>query len=199
MGKKKKTKETVDKKKTVKTEKPKAGSNNKKPIILFCIAIAAIMAIYFWIYNQPFFDAINLPIVKGYAWIGHKILNIFGQGTSFENTVIINKIFQIDISKGCDAVTPTILFLAAVLTFPIAFKLKTPALLIAPLALAALNVIRIVSLFLIGVYAPSFFEFAHIELWQVIFIVFCFIGWLYWLIWANKKKMVASEQPTTDE
>ena len=179
-----------------KKKNQKKKANEKRPIILFSLAIAAIMAIYFWIYNQPFFDAINLPIVKGYAWIGHKFLNLFGQGTAFEKTVIMNKIFQIDISKGCDAVTPTILFLAAVLTFPIAFKLKTPALIVAPLALAALNVIRIVSLFLIGVYARDFFEFAHIELWQVIFIVFCFIGWVYWLIWANKKKMADDRRLT---
>jgi exosortase/archaeosortase family protein len=164
-------------------------ADRKKSIVLFCIAITVIMAVYFWIYNQPFFDAVNLPIVKGYAWIGHKVLNLFGQATSFDQTVILNKIFSIDISKGCDAVTPTILFLAAVLTFPIGFKLKWPALLIAPLALAALNTIRIVSLFLIGVYAPSFFEFAHIELWQALFIVFCFVGWVYWLVWANKQRM----------
>lgn len=188
MGKKKKTKQTDSKESLKKETDERKIAPNKRPIILFCLALAAIMAIYFWMYNQPFFDIINLPIVKGYAWIGHKVLNLFGQSTTFEQTVIMNKIFSIDISKGCDAVTPTILFLAAVLVFPISFKWKTPALIIAPLALAALNIIRIVSLFLIGVYAPDFFEFAHIELWQVIFIVFCFVGWVYWLIWANKKK-----------
>lgn len=149
------------------------------------------MVVYFWIYNQSFFDVVNLPIVKGYAWIGSKILNIFGQDSVNEGSYIANRLFSMDISKGCDALTPTLLFLAAVLAFPIAFRYKIPALLIAPPALAMLNILRIISLFLIGAYWPTMFEFAHIELWQVVFIVFCFIGWVYWLIWANKKKSLA--------
>lgn len=146
------------------------------------------MAVYFWIYNQPFFDVVNLPVVKGYAWIGSVLLNIFAQGTISDGSYIASDLFSMDISKGCDAITPTLLFMSAVIAFPIAFRLKIPALLIAPPALALLNIIRIISLFLIGSYLPSMFEFAHIELWQVIFILICFIGWVYWLLWANKKK-----------
>ena len=186
---KKGNKKSAKRRKTSTAASGKTGlPKNRMPIIYFVLKLGAVMVAYFWIYNQTFFDAVNLPVVKAYAWIGSKLLNIFGQATTFTDTFIANDLFSMDISKGCDAITPTVLFMAAVLAFPMPFKWKIPALLIAPPALALLNVIRILSLFLIGAYAPSMFEFAHIELWQVLFIVVCFIGWVYWLIWANKKK-----------
>ena len=62
---------------------------------------------------------------------------------------ISNADFSLNIGRGCDAVSPTILFLGAILVYPTAFANKWKALLIAPFAFALLNLIRIVSLFLL--------------------------------------------------
>ncbi|MCO6477230.1 MAG: archaeosortase/exosortase family protein [Phaeodactylibacter sp.] len=161
---------------------------NRSPILLFCLGLALIMAVYFWFYHQDFFNTyIYLPVVHFYADWGSRLLALLGQGATNTGPLISNSEFSINIGKGCDALTPTVLFLAAVLIFPIGFRAKWPALLLAPLGIALLNFLRIISLFLIGIYAPSFFELAHIEIWQAVFIAACFLAWVYWLSRATKK------------
>ena len=160
----------------------------RSPILLFCIGLAFIMALYFWAYHQDFFNTyFYLPVVHFYADWGSRLLALMGQGTSHTGALIANSEFSINIGKGCDALTPTVLFMAAVLIFPIAFRPKIPALLLAPVGIALLNFLRITSLFLIVIYVPSFFELAHIEIWQAVFIAICFLAWVYWLGWASKK------------
>lgn len=163
----------------------KPASSGRKSILYFTIGMAVIMLVYFWISFQPFFsDYINEPILKGYAWLTGMVLNVFGFGTWVEGTSLSNDLFSMNVQKGCDGVTATFLVLAATLAFPILFKWKIRALIAGPLALALLNLIRLISLFLIGIYLPDFFEIAHVEIWQVLFIVAAVLGWLYWAVWA---------------
>ena len=48
----------------------------------------------------------------------------------------------------------------------------------------AVNVVRICSLYFVGVYAPSIFDVAHIDVWPVVIILAAageFVGWTYWM------------------
>jgi exosortase/archaeosortase family protein len=108
--------------------------------------------------------------------------------TKSHETFISSNEFTLNVGKGCDALSPLVLLLAGILTFPITFKYKIPALVVAPIAVFILNLVRIISLYFIGLSLPDFFEIAHVEIWQTLFIVACLIGWLYWLIWATKKQ-----------
>ena len=44
-----------------------------------------------------------------------------------------------------------------------------------------LNLVRVVVLFLIGVYAPQYFDESHVYVSQTIFIVMVAIFWLLWI------------------
>lgn len=187
MSKKKKSKRGI-KKKTQKTDsnflkKWWDSQQKRKKIIKFVLALTGIMTIYFSFSFTDFFENnINFPILKGYAHVGNSLLHLFGLETFVEGTYIRNSIFSMNIGKGCDAVSPTILFMTAILIYPTAFSNKWKWLLIAPFAFALLNLVRIISLFLIGSYVPSIFDFAHIEFWQGVFILITILAWFYWLI-----------------
>ena len=56
------------------------------------------------------------------------------------------------------------------------------------LALAVLNLIRIVTLFLIGVYFRKFFHMMHIDVWQALFILLTISLWFLWAWWATGAK-----------
>jgi len=46
--------------------------------------------------------------------------------------------------------------------------------------LQLMNLVRIITLYLIGIYLPAFFNSAHLELWPTAFIVVAivlFVGW----------------------
>jgi len=87
------------------------------------------------------------------------------------------------IRRGCDAVEPTWLYCAAVLAFPAPFFRKFLGVLAGIILLQALNLVRIVTLYWIGIHLPAFFNSAHMEIWPTIFIITAitlFVGWKGW-------------------
>jgi len=55
-----------------------------------------------------------------------------------------------------------LIFLASVLAYPATWKEKLLGLAVGQPVLVVLNVVRVVSLFIIGVYAPTIFRAAHV-------------------------------------
>jgi len=186
-------KEKKEKKSNQKKKKSRSKSQKSRlPLIKFVLGMVVVMILFFAVSSTEFFEnVINLPLVMGYAAVGSFILNIFGLGTEvFEGTRVVSSAFNMNVAKGCDAVSPTILFMAAIAVYPTAFSNKWKWLLLAPFGLGLLNVVRIVSLYLLGVYAPSLFDFAHYEFWQGAFILFTIAAWFYWLLSILNKKQV---------
>ena len=56
--------------------------------------------------------------------------------------------------------------------------------------LATVNILRIVSLYLVGVYYVQAFDFVHGELWQLLFILLPLVLWLGWLKAAMRRAEV---------
>jgi exosortase/archaeosortase family protein len=92
------------------------------------------------------------------------------------------------IGKGCDGLEPTALFAAAVLAFSAPILLKLPALAIGIPLLVVLNLLRIVSLYLVGVYHPALFHTIHIDVWQALFILVGSVFFGLWILWATRSR-----------
>jgi exosortase/archaeosortase family protein len=74
------------------------------------------------------------------------------------------------------------------LTFPAKLKNKFIGLLYGIVFLLLINLVRIISLFLTGLYFPKAFPLMHEDIWQGLFI-FCVIGlMIFWIRWAGKEK-----------
>jgi exosortase/archaeosortase family protein len=76
-----------------------------------------------------------------------------------------------------------ILFGAAVLGFPSTWRRRLSGLAAGFAFLAGLNLVRLCSLYFVGVYFPDAFEFAHRELWPLLLVVAAlgaFAGWAGW-------------------
>ena len=72
---------------------------------------------------------------------------------------------------------------AAVLAFPASWKSRLAGLGLGILAIQAVNLVRVVALFLTGVYFPRIFDTSHTVIWQTVVILF---GVLLWIFWANR-------------
>ena len=70
---------------------------------------------------------------------------------------------------------------------PSAFRRKLPGLFIGTLVLLAVNLVRIVSLFLTGVYYPKAFDAMHADVWQILFILLAIVFWALWVQWASRR------------
>ena len=140
----------------------------KKKIIIYGFSFFVLVIFFAWLGDQPFFEEFSKPILSVYSAVSSFFLNILGQGTRASGDIISSPGFSISIKKGCDALAPMALYSVAILSFPVAFKYKWKGIIVGLVALFFLNVIRIVTLYLIGAYARPLFDFAHVQLWQVI-------------------------------
>jgi exosortase H (IPTLxxWG-CTERM-specific) len=169
---------------------------DKNPILKFVLVFALLLALFYAASLAPVFKRTLFPAyLRGYASAASWILNLLGQHTTAPDTVISSWRFSVDIHRGCDAVDPTALFVAAVLAFPVAWRRKLPGVAIGVALLALLNLVRVVSLFLVGVYFPRVFELTHAEIWQTCFILAALVLWALWIRWAVRAAPSAVHAP----
>jgi exosortase/archaeosortase family protein len=122
------------------------------------------------------------------AKVSGSLLAGLGQEITVTGVSISSPIFSANIIRGCDAVEAIALYVCAVIAFPFPFLKKLSGMIAGTLLLLILNLIRIVSLFLIGVYSRRIFDLMHIDVWQAIFIFFAVLLWILWLLWATRSQ-----------
>jgi exosortase H (IPTLxxWG-CTERM-specific) len=88
--------------------------------------------------------------------------------------------FAVTIEAGCNGVEAMLVLLAGILAFPASWKLKLIGLGIGFVAIQALNLVRIVSLFYLGQWNAQWFEWAHLYVWQALIMLDALIVWLLW-------------------
>ena len=159
----------------------------KLPVIFFVLGFLVLMVLFYVFWLSSFCQSHIQPhIVSVNARVSSLILNIFGMRTHARNETIFSSGFSISIAKGCDAIEAMALFTSALLTFPARWNYKLTGFCAGIVILFTLNIIRIVSLFLTGVYFHKAFEFMHVEVWQVLFILFAIGLWIFWIKWSRK-------------
>lgn len=166
---------------STKTRKFSAELKDRLPILKFIAAFILFTIMFYLMTTADWFESIRQPLIRVYTYMSSIVLNIFGMNTSSDGSVLSSARFSVNVKEGCDAVAPTLLFVTAVLVFPVAWRHKFKGLLYGIPALTVLNLIRIISLFLIGIYAPALFDFMHVEFWQAVFILLTVLLFIYWL------------------
>ena len=162
---------------------------SRGPILKFWLGFVGVMALFYVFTIQPFYiENIQQPVSSFFASVTAGILNVFGQEATAKGMDIISPAYSLSIKKGCDSIAPIMLVVTGVLLFPAEWKKKIIGIGIGIGALFLLNLIRIISLYYIGIHAPDLFEFMHVEFWQVVFIGLAILYFFYWLNWATKPK-----------
>ena len=110
-------------------------------------------------------------------------LSVLGEAVRVEGVSLYSPQLNMQIVSECTAITPTIVFGAAVLAFPSSVSVKLKGLLLGIVALYLINLVRVVSLYYIGIHAPDQMEFAHIVVWQALMALSA-IG--LWSLWAAR-------------
>jgi exosortase/archaeosortase family protein len=153
----------------------------KAPVLSFGLKFGLLILLLYLLLDLPAGDRLLYVYLEANAWLAHSLLNLFGQHSQLtEGVVIRSSQFSMAIRRGCDAVEPTWLVCAAMIAFPAPLSKKLGGILAATLALQTLNIVRLLTLYWIGVHWPSFFNSAHMELWPTIFILVAIVLFLLW-------------------
>jgi exosortase H (IPTLxxWG-CTERM-specific) len=98
--------------------------------------------------------------------------------------------FGVAIMPGCNGVEAVIILVAAILAFPAPWKAKLIGLCVGIVAIQAVNLIRIISLFYLGQWNMKWFEFSHLYLWQALIMLDVLVVWLLWVRYLARKGMI---------
>lgn len=137
-------------------------------------------------------DHVIEPLTAGIARVSGVVLDLIGQDVTMHGTVIKNSRFAVNIRNGCNGVEAMLIFLAAVLAFPASWRSRLIGLGLGILAIQVVNLVRVVALFLTGIYFPALFDASHTVVWQTLVIL---SGVLLWILWANRFAAPAPAEP----
>ncbi len=149
-------------------------------LILFVLILGASFTL---ISFNPVNDRVIEPFTAAIARAGGATLNLLGQQTTMNGTVIRSERFAVNIRNGCNGVEAMLIYFAAVLAFPATWKSRLLGVGLGFVAIQLVNLIRVVALFLTGVYLPKLFDSSHTVIWQTVVIL---SGVLLWILWANR-------------
>jgi exosortase H (IPTLxxWG-CTERM-specific) len=139
-----------------------------------------LLLFYVVVMPEPVDRNVIVPFSHVLAVVSGGVLNLFAQHVHVTGTVIAGPAFAVDIKNGCNGIEAVVFLCAAIAAFPASWRARLLGILAACTIIEGLNVIRIVSLYLIGRYRPSAFGAFHLAVWQsVIFAaaVFLFVAW----------------------
>ena len=162
-------------------------------VLSFLLLFAGLMILFYLVWATNVFQQnILSPLLNANASVSGAILNLFGFDVQVSGDRIFSSDFQISIRKGCDGVEALALFITAVITYPASIKSKLWGILVGSAFLLVMNLIRIISLYVSGIYFPDVFEFMHVEVWQTLFILLAILTWLVWVRWSNQRRKNAA-------
>jgi exosortase H (IPTLxxWG-CTERM-specific) len=125
---------------------------------------------------EPWLNGATAATLASALWL-------LGADAQAAGTMVTSKIFSAEIITECTAIFPLMIFLAAVVAYPCAWKKKLWGMALGVPAIMVINLIRLISLFYIGYWFPSAFETAHLLVWQSLIIFFAVLVWLVWVEW----------------
>ena len=154
----------------------------------FLLVFGVLIGLY---YVSTTFPVIKQGFFPWYLQLNAEVSAVVLQAVGFDDVFVEGRAirspdFAIQIERGCDAIEPSALFVAAVLASPVLLKLKIPAVLLGAGLLLVLNLVRIVTLFLTGLYFKSLFDMMHLDVWQAAFIVLAILFWAAWASWVRR-------------
>ena len=128
-------------------------------------------------------DAVIDPFTAGVAASSVFLIKAFDDEVASEGRVVrsTRNGFAVEIQAGCNGVEALIILFAAVFAFPAPWKYKLLGLAIGFVAIQGLNMVRIISLFYLGQWNMTAFNWFHLYLWQALIILDALVVWLIWL------------------
>lgn len=111
--------------------------------------------------------------------------NVISYGKIIQSTT---NAFAVSIERGCNGLEAVIILVSGVMAFPAKFRDKMAGLAVGFIAIQALNLVRIISLFYMGQYSKVWFDWFHLYLWQALIILDAVFVWLIWLRWVARRQ-----------
>ncbi|MCS4510327.1 exosortase H [Xylophilus ampelinus] len=153
-------------------------------MLRFFLIFLGIQASLFGIYMlNPVQQHAVLPWTAALAHVCAWLVTAFDATTAATGKVLFDTVtgFGVSIEPGCNGIEACIVLAAAIVAFPAGWRHKLRGLAVGLVAVQALNVVRVISLFYLGQWNDTAFRFAHEYLWQALIMLDVLVVWLWWV------------------
>jgi exosortase H (IPTLxxWG-CTERM-specific) len=147
--------------------------------VFACCSLAGFALLF-----SPPVELAVLKVSRALVDISGSLISLCGGRATVEGAVLRSPVdgFAIEMKNGCNGINATLLLCSAVVAFPASGRNKMWGLLIGVLAIQSINVIRFISLFYLGQYSQTWFDFAHNYLWESLIMLDALV---VFGLWAN--------------
>lgn len=151
----------------------------------FAVALAALVVALGWLSLDPERLVPLEPVAVLTAQATAGLLRAGGIEATRSGRVVLHPDgFAIEVDVACAALAPLALLAVAVVALPAPLSRRFVGLLLLVPALLALNLLRLIHLFVLGVHAPQWFDLFHDLLWRAAALLGLLGTWLAWRHWA---------------
>ncbi|MDW8480043.1 MAG: exosortase H [Xanthomonadales bacterium] len=132
---------------------------------------------------KPVQEWVTLPFTALLADVSAAIIKAFDREVGSQGVIIYSteRPWAVEIAAGCDGIEGLIILFSAILAFPAPWRYRLIGMAIGFVAVQGLNLVRIISLFYLGQWSETAFEWFHLYLWQALIILDAMVVWLLWL------------------
>jgi exosortase H (IPTLxxWG-CTERM-specific) len=175
-----------------KNQKRESRRKSKKPVIRSLIRLYATFgaAILFFIVAFQFNFVHNNIVVPFTAFVANCssiLMNIFGAGSKVTGYTLSTDKFSINVVDGCNGIYATAILVSGVIAYPASLRKRFYGIIFGFIAVFLVNLIRVISLFYLGLHFPDIFQEVHVYVWQPIIILWAIIVWDFWSRKAEEK------------
>jgi exosortase H (IPTLxxWG-CTERM-specific) len=150
----------------------------------FLIVFIALLALSFAVELTPVAQAwFVAPWTDAVASASATLMRTFDATITTSGNVIRSSAsaFAVSIEAGCNGVEATLVLVAAIVAFPAPWPHRLRGIVVGVVAVQALNIVRVISLFYLGRWNRDVFEWAHLYVWQALIMLDVLIGWVIWV------------------
>lgn len=156
----------------------------RAPLLKFSVAFTLILGILFTAeLTPPVQRLVVLPWTAALAQISAGLVMVFDPQVAAFGKLLQSNVtgFSVSIEAGCNGIEAAIILIAAMLAFPAPWRHTVIGIVAGLLAVQAVNVVRVISLFYLGQWDMRIFTWAHLYLWQALIMLDVLIVWLIWI------------------
>lgn len=164
---------------------------------LFVARFTVILLVSFFIMTSgPFDRHFVTPVTALLAQVSGVVLRGLGEHPIITGTSIESQRFSVNILNGCNGMEAILVIVASMFAYPGSMVSRLIGVLTGSVALELLNLVRIVSLFLLGSYHRAIFDLFHSAVWQVLIILASLGIFLLWIDLVSAKRQATPDPPS---
>lgn len=156
-------------------------------LLLFCGVLGGLFAIEML---KPVQEVLIQPFTGILASVSTAIIMPFDDSVIAQGRILRDATtgFAVSIEAGCNGVEAAIVLIAGIVAFPASLRHKLLAILAGFFFVQILNIVRIISLFYLGQWNYTVFEWFHLYLWPVLIMLDVLVVFAIYLQWLGKKR-----------